>query len=276
MAGIVAFPPRWRGTGSRRTHERRHQPNGDKRRFPAGPFSYLSLRGFRKSRAADIGKAWHMAAVSSQILKASVLAVAATAIGIAILSIGNPVALVANVTASWADKPALQPDADRSTSTIQSIAGTQDLPTTTTDAPTRNEIAAAVEPAEQSQAEIGQPLTEALFKQFQAWAAEDDTRAKVEPAQLVQAASPRVAQHTPAQARPVKTPTCPVSEQCASRDPAPANSSSAGPGRSKCAGTRPPRAGAVRAKLQDTIAPAKLGLALTQRHRDCASLRLPM
>src|SRR5215216_3175772 len=128
----------------------------------------------------DIGKAWDIATIASRILRTSIVAATVTAIGIAALSIGNPVALVANVTDWWVDKPALQPDADPSTSTIQTIAGTQDLPTTTTDAPARGEIAAAVEPADQSvaavepadqsQAEVGQPLTEALFKQFQAWA----------------------------------------------------------------------------------------------------------
>ena len=104
----------------------------------------------------DIGKAWDIATISSRILKTSILAVTVTAIGIAILSIGNPVALVANVTDWWVDKPALQPEADPSTSTIQSIASTQDLPPTTTDTPTRDEIAAAVEPADQSQVEVGQ------------------------------------------------------------------------------------------------------------------------
>ena len=42
---------------------------------------------------ADIGKAWQRAAISSRILKASIWAIAATAIGIAILSVGDPVAL---------------------------------------------------------------------------------------------------------------------------------------------------------------------------------------
>ena len=109
-----------------------------------------------KTEQPDIGKAWDIATISSRILKTSIVAVTVTAIGIAILSIGNPVALVANVTDWWVDKPALQPGADPSTSTIQSIASTQDLPPTTTDAPTRDEIAAAVEPADQSQAEVGQ------------------------------------------------------------------------------------------------------------------------
>ena len=184
----------------------------------------------------DIGKAWDIAAISSQILKTSIVAVTVTAIGIAILSIGNPVALVANVTDWWVDKPAAQPDADPSTPTIQSIASTQDLPTTTTDAPARDEIAAAVEPAvtaaaepaDQSRAEIGQsqagpsqaapsqagpsqaevsqPLTEELFKQFQAWAAEEETRAQAGSAQPVQAAPVRVVQEAPAQVGPTKKP----------------------------------------------------------------------
>ena len=120
--------------------------------------SRIVLRSFSPRHAEetgqpDIGKAWDIATISSRILKTSILAVTVTAIGIAILSIGNPVALVANVTDWWVDKPALQPDADPATSTIQTIAGTQDLPTTTTDAPPRDEIAAAVEPADPSQAE---------------------------------------------------------------------------------------------------------------------------
>ena len=170
----------------------------------------------------DIGKAWDIAIISSRILKTSIVAVAVTAIGIAVLSIGNPVTLVANVTDWWVDKPALQPDADPSTSTIQTIASTQELPTTTTDAPARDEIAAAVEPADQSRVEVGQsqagpsqagpsqagpsqtevsqPLTEELFKQFQAWAAEEETRAQ---AGSAQPAPVRVVQEAP-QVRPAK------------------------------------------------------------------------
>jgi hypothetical protein len=152
----------------------------------------------------DIGKVLGRAATSSRILKTSIWALTATAIGIAILSVGDPFALVENVTATWVEKPALQPDADSSAPAIQSIAGTQDLPTTTSDAPARDEIAAAVEPADQSQAEIGRPLTEALFKQFQAWADEQDTRAQVEPKQPAQAAPVQVAQDAQIQAQPTK------------------------------------------------------------------------
>ncbi|MGY8678965.1 hypothetical protein Q2941_14370, partial [Bradyrhizobium sp. UFLA05-153] len=99
-----------------------------------------------------IGKAWERAAViSSRVLKASILVATATAIGIAILSVGNPVTLFADVTASLVDKSALQPGTDRSMSTIQSTADAQALPPTAKDAPTRDEVAAVSEPAGQSQ-----------------------------------------------------------------------------------------------------------------------------
>ena len=102
---------------------------------------------------SDIGKGWDIAAISSRILKASILAVAVTAIGIAILSVGNPVLLVANVTDWWVDKPALQREADSATSPIQTMCRHAGFADDTMDAPPREEIAAAVEPAEPSQTE---------------------------------------------------------------------------------------------------------------------------
>lgn len=169
---------------------------------------------------ADIGKAWDIELISSRILKACILVATVPAVGIAVLSIENPASLVANL-ADWAsDKPALQADADPPVSTIRSIAisATQDLPTAkATDTPTREEVAAAAEPAaqsqpaeqsqlsqqtqpaqqsqsaQQSQAEVGEPVTEALFKQFQAWAAEEEARAQPAPTAPV-----RVAQDAPA------------------------------------------------------------------------------
>ena len=151
-----------------------------------------------------MGIAWDRAVISSRILKTSILVVTATAIGIAILLVGNPVALLANVTAALVDKSALQPGTDQPTPTIQSTAGTQDLPPTASDAPTRDEIAAAFEPSDQSQTEISQPPTEALLKQFQAWAAEEDTRAQVGPVQPVQDAPIQVVQDAAAQIRPMQ------------------------------------------------------------------------
>jgi hypothetical protein len=187
---------------------------------PDRPPAFLSKLA-EEGGQPDIGKAQDIVIISSRILKASIVAAAATALGIAVLSIDNPTTLVANLTDWASDKPALQPEADQPAQAIQSIAiaGTQDLPTTTTDAPTRDDVAAAAEPAEQRQepaqqsqeparqsqepaeqrqAEIGQPVTEALFKQFQAWADEEEARTK---AAAAQPAPVRVAQEAPAQVR---------------------------------------------------------------------------
>ena len=174
----------------------------------------------------DIGKGRDIATISSRIFKTSILAVVVTAIGIAVLSVGNPIVLVANVTDWWIDKPALQPEADPSTSPIQTIADTQDAPAATTDAPARDEIAAAVEPADQSQAETGQRQAEPGQAKPRA-AKPRSLRAKPRrPAshrslvqaipglggrgrdagtgRPAQAAPVRVAQDAPAQARPAK------------------------------------------------------------------------
>jgi hypothetical protein len=150
----------------------------------------------------DFEKAWDRAVISSRILKTSILVVTASVI--AILLVENPVALFANVTASLVNISALQPGTDHSTPTIQSTAGTQALPPTATDAPTRDEIAAAFEPADQSQTEVSQPPAEALFKQFQAWSAEQNARAPVGPVRPVQDAPAQVVQNAPPQVRPVQ------------------------------------------------------------------------
>ena len=148
---MAAFRPRWGcidGWGSIRGGINQMATNDG---FQPDRSPIFLSRHAEETEQPDIGRAWDIATISSRILKTSILAVTVTAIGIAILSIGNPVALVANVTDWWVDKPALQPEADPSTSTIQTIASTQDLPPTTTDTPPRDEIAAAVEPADQSQ-----------------------------------------------------------------------------------------------------------------------------
>jgi hypothetical protein len=155
-----------------------------------------------------VGIAWDKAVISSRILKTSILVVTATAIGIAILSVGNPVALLANVTASLVDKSAPQPGTDQSTPTIQSTADAQALPPTTENAPTGDNTAAAFKTADQSQTEIRQPPPEALFKQFQAWAAEEDAQAQVQPVQdaqpQVQDDQTHVVQNARAQVRSVQ------------------------------------------------------------------------
>jgi hypothetical protein len=159
-----------------------------------------------------IGIAWDRAFISSRILKTSILVVTATAI--AILWVENPAALFANVTASLVDISAFQLGTVQSTPTIQSTADAH-LPPTARDAPTRDEIAAASEPADQSLSKISEPPAEALLKQFQAWAAEQDAQAQVvQPAQdaraqdgsaqPVQDAPAQVVQDAPAQVRPMQ------------------------------------------------------------------------
>ena len=184
----------------------------------------------------EVEKRWDIATVSSRIFKASALAAAVTTIGVGALSVGNPVDLVANMTDWWNDKPALQREADTSASTTQTTADAQGVPAAT-DEPARTEVAVAAAPAVQNQAETvqrqaepvqvqpaqaqplqaqaepprpaevaqnqmekGPPVSAELFRQFQAWAAEDEARKS---ASSGPAAPTRVVQETQ-QARPAK------------------------------------------------------------------------
>ena len=157
----------------------------------------------RQHEQQALGKAWDRAVISSRVLKASIWAAAATALSIAILSVvGNPVTLLADVTASIADvtaslahKSALQPDTYQSMPTIQSSADVQALPPAAKEVLAREENAASSEPNGQNPTENG----EGLFRQFQAWAAEKDEQAEVGPVQSVQDAPAQVVQDAPAQ-----------------------------------------------------------------------------
>jgi hypothetical protein len=121
-------------------------------------------------------QAWDGALISSRILKTCIVLITAAAIDFAIFSVENPVALLANVKASLADISALQAGTGQSTPTIQPTAGAPALPPVAGDAPTRDQMIAALEPADQGHAEIRQPSAETSLKQFQAWAAEQDAR----------------------------------------------------------------------------------------------------
>jgi hypothetical protein len=129
-----------------------------------------------------IGKAWHRAAISSRILKTSILVVTAAAIVFAIRLVGNPLVLFTNTTASLVATSAPQ-DGAQSMPTIQSTADAQALPPTASEAPTGEEIAAASSIAYQSHTENPQPAADGLFKEYQAWAAEEDARTQVRPVQ---------------------------------------------------------------------------------------------
>src|SRR5690242_16880777 len=123
---------------------------------PDRPPIFLSEQA-EETGQPDIGKAQDIAIISARILRTSVLAIAVTAVGIAVLSVGNPATLVANVTDWWDDKPVLQPEEYPPAPAM--IAGTQEAqasPPATPDAPTRDVAAAAVEPAEPRQEAAGQ------------------------------------------------------------------------------------------------------------------------
>jgi hypothetical protein len=151
-----------------------------------------------------IWKAWDGAAISSRILK-TILVVTTAPIVFAILLMGNPLELFSNVTPSLVATSAPQDGTGQSMPIIQSTEGAQALPPTAREAPTGDEIAAAFKTADQSQTENRQPPDEALFKQFQAWVAEEDARAQVRPVQPVQDARAQVVQITRAQAPPAQT-----------------------------------------------------------------------
>jgi hypothetical protein len=197
-----------------RNNKRRQQSMATKDSFPPDDrFPVFLSEDGGEIGQPDIGKAWNRAAIASRILKVSIFAAVATAIGIAILLVGNPVSLVADVTAAWTDKSEVQPGADPTTAATPSIATAQDAPPATTDTPTREETAAVSEPAAQTRAEVDQPPSEDMFKQFQAWAAEADARTQAEPVkpaqdfapvQAMQDAPARVAQEAPAPVQPAK------------------------------------------------------------------------
>jgi hypothetical protein len=129
-----------------------------------------------------IGKAWHRAAISSRILKTSILVVTAAAIVFAIRLVGNPLVLFTNTTASLIATSAPQ-DGAQSMPPIQSTADAQAFPPTASEAPTGEEIAAASNITYQSHTENPQPAADGLFKEYQAWAAEEDARTQVRPVQ---------------------------------------------------------------------------------------------
>ena len=137
-----------------------------------------------------------------RILKASILAIAVMAGGIAIaLSLGIPAKVFGDATASLPDTSAPQPSANRAAPTtqsdaqaIQSTAGAHAIETTAdakasaptaSEPPTRDEIVAAAQPASQTQTEHSGAQTDALFSEYQAWAAKKNRQAQnaVQPSQ---------------------------------------------------------------------------------------------
>ena len=146
-------------------------------RFLANP----AERGIRNASHGAVG--------TSRALRAGILIAAATATGFAVLAMGNPMGLLAEMSASLVGNSTPQPrpeiqSAAEAPALVPSTADAQALPPTTNDAPVRAEIAVS-EPAGQDQTEKTES-SENLFRQFQAWAAEQDAQAQGGSVQPVQ------------------------------------------------------------------------------------------
>jgi hypothetical protein len=147
-----------------------------------------------------IAKAWHRGAISSRILKTSILVVTAAAIVFAIRLVGNPLVRFTNATASLVATSAPQDGAGQSMPIDQSTADVQDLPPTAREAPRDDESAAASNAAYQSQTVNPQLAADGLFKEYQVWAAEEDARTQVRPVQK----QTRPVQNARAEVRPAQ------------------------------------------------------------------------
>jgi hypothetical protein len=144
----------------------RFRPNDPIPLFLSGPDEETELSGVRK-------------VVSSKVFRKVALVFAAVAIVFAVVSVGNAI-LFASLTASQVSPPAPWD----STPAIQSTASAEAVPGT----PLGDELAAAFKSALENKAEVDQARSEALFNQFQAWAAAEDAQApprRQQPVQVV-------------------------------------------------------------------------------------------
>jgi hypothetical protein len=145
------------------------------------------------------------AVAASPFLKATVAIAAAIAVGIAVLAVGNPMALFAEDQALLVGNspppstPIIQSAVDAS-APVPSTPAAEASPPTTGDALTRDDIAAS-ESAGKNSTDISELASEDLFRQFQAWAAEQDAQVRGEPMQPIQdAPAAEVVQTAPAPA----------------------------------------------------------------------------
>ena len=155
--------------------------------------------------------------VSSKVFRKVVLVFATVAVVFAVVSIGN-VILSASVTAYQVSTPAPRDGSGHSTPAIQSTASAEALPGT----PPGDELTAAFRSALENMAEVDQPRAEALFNQFQAWAAEEDALAPAPPPQPVQDVRTHFVENPPLpRRRPIQ-----VQQAARAQDPSPQNAQS--------------------------------------------------
>src|ERR1700754_4715592 len=134
-------------------------------RFPQNDPVPLFLSGPDKvTKRSEVRKV-----VSSEVLRKAALVIAAVAIVFGVVSVGNAL-LFASVTASQVSPPAPRDGSGDSTPAIQSTASAEAVP----GSQLGDELAAAFKSAVEHKAEVDRARAEALFNQFQAWAAEGD------------------------------------------------------------------------------------------------------
>jgi hypothetical protein len=122
------------------------------------------------------------AVISLRLVTASILVATATAIGISIPSARNPVTLFADVAASVGSS-APQPGPDESMPSIQSAQSTADAEALQTVKEVPTSSISAPEIASQTQAENSDASAEALFREYQAWRAEQRAHDMAKPVQ---------------------------------------------------------------------------------------------
>ena len=182
----------------------RFPPNDRIPIFLSGPDEEAEQSGVRK-------------VVSSKVFRKVVLVFAAVAVVFAVVSVGNAI-LFASVTVYQVGTPAPRDGSGHSTSAIQSTVSAEALPGT----PPGDELTAAFKSALENKAEVDQPRAEALFNQFQAWAAEEDAQAPARAPQPVQDVRTHIVEHPPLpKRRPIQ-----VEQTARVQDPSPQNAQS--------------------------------------------------
>jgi len=172
--------------------------------FLSGPVEKTELSGVRK-------------VVSSEVLRKAALVFAAGAIVFAVVSVGNAI-LFASVTASQVSPPAPREGSGRSTPAIQSTASAEAVP----ESQLGDELVAAFKSALENKAEADRARADALFNQFQAWAAEEDAQALPGAQQPVQDDRTDIVQSPPLpKRRPIQ-----VAHTARSQDSSPQNAQS--------------------------------------------------
>jgi hypothetical protein len=153
----------------------------------------LFLSNHAKPEHRHIGKAW--VGIISSLATAAVIV-------FAVLLVRNPPVLFANATASRVSTSAPRDVSGQSMPTIQSTAAAPALSPTAREATAGDEMLSAFKAAFENKTKVDQPTSEAMFNQFQAWAAKEDAQAPVRPPQPVQDARVQVVQKVRAQPLP--------------------------------------------------------------------------